>query len=221
MSETLLETAQNPTEAVTSTATATETATAVTATAETQQQTTSTEQPAAAAETAQATETAHATGAPEKYEFTAPEGKAYDPQVLTAFEGAARAANLPQDAAQKMVDAMLPVLAARQTEQVAAIHKEWADTVLADAEIGGAVGSDQFKQKMGVAKKFVTAFDQDGAFGKLLEDTGLGNHPAVLRVLYRAGKAISEDTFVGRGRGGSEGAAPSPLDVLYPTNKKD
>lgn len=158
-------------------------------------------------------------GAPEKYEFKAPEGQSYDPKVLTAFESAARTANLTQDAAQKLIESMAPALAARQAEQVGEIHKQWADAVLADKEIGGEPTSDAFKQKMGVAQKFVKQFDQDGALGKLLEDTGFGSHPAVLRVLYRAGKAISEDTFVGRGNRDS-GPAVDPLAALYPTTVK-
>ena len=31
---------------------------------------------------------------------------------------------------------------------------------------------------------------------RVLEESGLGNHPEVIRVFYRAGKAISEDRFV-------------------------
>ena len=51
---------------------------------------------------------------------------------------------------------------------------------------------------------------------QVLTKSGLGNHPAVIRLLLRAGKAISEDTIIGGDA--PSNAAKSHADVLYPDN---
>jgi hypothetical protein len=169
--------------------------------------------PAATTEAAESTESAEAKPQVKPaYAFVAPEGKAYDPNILTAFEASAKEANLTQEAAQKLLDTMSPKIAERQQEQVLAINKEWLETSKADKEYGG----DALDVNLGVAKK---ALDKFGTpeLAKLLGTTGLGNHPEIIRAFYRAGKAISEDTFVG-------GAAPAgkttnAAAILYDNTK--
>ena len=48
----------------------------------------------------------------------------------------------------------------------------------------------------------------------LLDSTGMGNHPEVVRLALKIGKAISEDTIV-RGRNTPSGGAKDPASVLY------
>lgn len=192
-------------------------ATAGSGTGETQQtQTTQTQTVTTAEASKTATETAAKTetiGAPEKYTFTAPTGTEYDPEVLEAFSGAAKEANLSQDAAQKLIEKMAPAIAARQVDQVQAIHKEWLDSSSADKEFGG----EKLVENLGVARK---ALDNFGTpeLRTLLDETGLGNHPEVIRFMFRAGKAISEDKFVGGTAAGKSG--PSPASVLYDKTEK-
>ena len=206
-------TATNPTEASASTeASATLLATASGDAGEKQQTQTVQTQAAPAAEASAALakpgiETTSA-AAPEKYEFKAPEGLEYDPEILGAFTEAAKEAKLSQDAAQQLIEKMAPAITARQADQVKAIHKEWQDASSADKEFGG----EKLAENLGVARK---ALDNLATpeLRTLLEETGLGNHPEVIRLLFRAGKAISEDKFVGgrpTGSGGKSAAA-----VLY------
>jgi hypothetical protein len=213
-------TATNPTEASASTeASTTAAATAATLLDNTQQtQTTETpaattvETPAAAATT---TETPVTPGVPEKYEFRAPEGTEYDPEILESFSGAAKEAGLTQDAAQKLIEKMAPAIAARQVDQVQAIHKEWLDASSADTEFGG----EKLAENLGVARKALETFGSSD-LRKLLDETGLGNHPEVIRFMFRAGKAISGDRFVGGSPAGTGKA--NPANVLYdktPTQK--
>ena len=146
---------------------------------------------------------------PEVYVFTAPDGKVYDPQVLEAFSGAAKESGLTQDAAQKLLETMAPALAERQAEQVKAIHAEWVNAATADKEFGG----DKLAQNLGVARKALDTFGTP-ELRALLDTPGMGNHPEVIRMLYRAGKAISEDTFV-------SGRANNPQDSarsFYPNS---
>ena len=142
-------------------------------------------------------------GAPEKYEFNdkvadAPE--VLDPDVLTAFGEVAKELDLPQEAAQKVIDKVAPVMQAQQAKMVEQVKVDWANDAKADQEFGG----ENLNANLEVAKSSLKAFGTD-ALKSLLQESGLGNHPEVIRFMYRAGKAISEDSYVGN----SEGANPS------------
>lgn len=137
-------------------------------------------------------------GAPEQYEWAAPEGVTLDESVMGSLSEVAKELNLSQDAAQKLVDKMAPAMAQRQAAQVQAMQAEWRESSSGDAEFGGA----KLAENMAVAKKALDAFATP-EFRQLLEQTGMGNHPEVIRTFYRAGKAISEDGLV-------SGSAPKP-----------
>lgn len=142
-----------------------------------------------------------AQGAPEKYEFKAPDGREFDAEVLNNFSEVAKELNLTQDAAQKLLDKMGPIVEQRQIQQIEQVRTQWADASRTDKEFGG----EKLSENLAVAKK---ALDQFGTpeLRTLLNESGLGNHPDVIRFMYRAGKAISEDRYVGGdiGRGGGK-----------------
>lgn len=147
-------------------------------------------------------------GAPEKYEFKAPEGREFDAEVLTVFSEVAKELNLSQKAAQKILDKVGPTIEARQVEQAQALRQEWADTSKADKEFGG----DKLAENLSVAKK---ALDQFGnpELRSLLEESGLGNHPEIIRFMFKAGQALSEDSYVGPSPGG-KGALPKDFNSM-------
>lgn len=184
--------------------TPTETQAATAAEGEGQQQSTE-GQPAAEG---QKTEEAKPDGAPEKYEFDGADE--LDSEVLGQFSEVAKELNLTQDAAQKVLDKMGPAIAARQTEQLQVARTEWADSAKSDQEFGG----EKLQENLAVAKKALDAYGSD-ELRTLLNDSGLGNHPEVIRLLYRAGKATSEDGFVKGGKGVSQ---PSDPRRLYPNS---
>jgi hypothetical protein len=150
---------------------------------------------------------------PEKYEFTPPEGTQLNPEVISKFEGVARELGLSQDAAQKVVDAMAPQLAAAQTAQFESIKTGWADSARTDKEFGG----DKLPENLAVAKKALDTFGTP-ELRTLLNDTGLGNHPEIIRAFYRAGQKISGSNFVPGGA--SSSSDKSAAAVLYPTQAK-
>jgi hypothetical protein len=139
-------------------------------------------------------------GAPEKYEFKAPEGKEFDAEIIGNFSEIAKELNLTQDAAQKLVESMGPKIAERQLAQVEAIRNEWAQQSQVDKEFGG----DKLNENMAVAKKALDSFGTP-ELRTLLVQSGLGNNPEVIRFMFRAGKAISEDTFVRSSAGANSG----------------
>jgi len=172
----------------------------------------------AAAEQAKADEAAaaaKAAGAPEKYEaFKAPEGATLDAGVMSQFEEAARELNLPQDAAQKMVDKMAPIMAARQAEQLQTMRTEWETQSKSDKEFGG----EQLSANMAHAQKAMTQFATP-ELKSLLNESGLGNHPELIRFMVRAGKALGEDKIVNGGESNTGNSSRTAAEVLYPSTK--
>ena len=163
-------------------------------------------------------------GAPENYEFNTQVADApdeLDPEVLTAFGDVAKELDLPQEAAQKVLDKVAPVLQRRQAQAVEEVKVEWANEAKADQEFGG----ESLESNLTVAKSALDTFGTD-ALKSLLSESGLGNHPEVIRFMYRAGKAISEDSYVGNSLGANAKGNSMPRDfngianALYSNQQK-
>lgn len=130
-------------------------------------------------------------GAPEKYEFKAPEGRNFDNEVIASFSEIAKELNLTQESAQKMLDKVGSKMAERQAQHLAAMSQEWAESSQSDGEFGG----EKISANLAIAKKALDAFGTP-ELRSLLNESGLGNHPELIRFFYRAGKSISEDQYV-------------------------
>lgn len=77
-------------------------------------------------------------------------------------------------------------------DAIATTRKAWADASLADTEIGGT--AENLARSRAVSAK---AIDHFGGveFRKFLDETGLGNHPQMIRTMRKVGEEISESTF--------------------------
>jgi len=168
-------------------------------------------QPAAegAADTGKTEEAKKPEGAPEKYEFANTDQ--LDSAVLNQFSEVARDLNLSQEAAQQVLDKMGPVIASRQSEQLEQARNQWAEDAKADKEFGG----EKLQENLSYAKKAMETFATP-ELRALLNESGLGNHPEIIRVFVRAGKAISEDRLV-TGAQGTTASASDPKR-LYPNS---
>lgn len=152
---------------------------------------------------------------PEKYEFKAPEGMALDPELTGELEGVARGLELSQEQAQQVADLGVKLaqkFQAKQLEIVQQARTDWANQTRADAEIGGA----NVAQNVATAEKALTAFGTP-ELRALLKESGIGNHPEVIRAFYRVGKAISEDRVVTGRVGTPPEARRDAAAVLYGT----
>ena len=149
-----------------------------------------------------------AEGAPEKYEFKAPEGQEFDAEIIGSFSEIAKELNLTQEAAQKLLDTMGPRIAERQMGQLEAIRNDWAQASQTDKEFGG----DKLQENLAVAKKALDSFGTP-ELRALLNESGLGNNPEVIRFMYRAGKSISEDTYVGNSTGAGVKGQPKDFNA--------
>lgn len=130
---------------------------------------------------------------PEKYEFKMPEGVDLDTAAADEFSAIAKELKLSQADAQRIADVATKMQQKQAEAQVATV-KGWADQCKTDKEFGG----DNLEQNMSVARKAIDTFGSP-ELKALLNTSGLGNHPEVVRFAFKAGKAISEDTFVKAG----------------------
>lgn len=162
------------------------------------------------AETEEAASKPAERAAPEKYEFKLPEGA--DPKAVAEFEAMARELKMPQEEAQLLMDKLAPTMEARYAqrtaEAVAKASADWTAASQADKEFGG----DKLTESLALGEKALAAFGTP-ELRQMLVDSKLGNHPEVIRFMVRAGKALSEDTFVA---GGKPVAAKDAASVLYP-----
>lgn len=127
---------------------------------------------------------------PESYEFTMPEGVALDKTAAEEFTAIAKELKLNQADAQKVADVGAK-MAQRQAEAHATLVESWVEQVKSDKEIGG----DKLAENLAVARKAIDTFGTP-ELKDVLNATGFGNHPAVIKAFYKAGMAISGDRFV-------------------------
>ena len=208
---------QANTEAATTAATAAQTTTTTTAAeSTTTAATTATSPPpppAAAAATSPPPPPVAPAGAPEKYEFAQVEGITFGDGVLGKFGEVAKALNLTQENAQRVLSEVGPAIAAQQATMMKSQVQEWETQAKADKEIGG----EQFDANVALAKKGLDAY-----FGKdfvaWLNQTGLGNHPELIRGMMKVGKLVSEDRVLTGGSGAQQQGEKSAAERLYGTS---
>jgi len=153
--------------------------------------------------------------APEKYEVKLPEGQEIDQNLLDSITPVLQKHNISQEAFNELVDIYAPRIQAMQEDfskeslKVFEEQKsEWKTETL--KELG-----DNVKTDLSFAAKARDKFG-DEAFVEILEDSGLGNHPAVVRFLSKIGKVISDDRFVD-GKSTGTPSQDTVLKQMYPT----
>lgn len=151
--------------------------------------------------------------APVEYDFKAPEGTTLNEEVIGEFKELAKEKNLPPEEAQKFVDLGVKAIQqaqARQAEALAQAQAKWAEDSRADKEFGG----DALEANLSVAKRALDTFGSP-ELKKMLTESGLGNHPEIIRAFTRVGKAISEDKLV---PGSTKPAGSKTAEqLLYPS----
>lgn len=179
------------------------------------------------------TEAAPAGTIPEKYDLKVPDGATVDADFVTRTAATARALGLTNEAGQKLLDAQIAELATARTAAIEAGKAEqlkamqpggaiwaeqeaaWRAKALTDAEIGGS--PEKLQANVDLAVKVVNRFAPDEA-KQFFTDSGLGSHPALVRMFARIGKAMSEATLTAPGAGASAATtADARLAKMYPT----
>jgi len=178
-----------------------------TETTEASQPTESTESDAASKEEGQ--EETEVAGAPEEYTtFDLPENFDMNNDTLAEYHTFAKENGLTQEQAQRGVDMVAQMKEAEMNQWVEQ-QKSWVEQAKADTEYG----NDKFDESISVAVKARDSFGTS-EFNEMLDSSGLGNHPEMIRFLHRVGKAISEDSVV---VGGTTTSQLTREAVLYPS----
>ncbi len=156
-------------------------------------------------------------GAPEAYEdFTFSEGVKVDAEAVETFKTLAKEHNLSQADAQKFADLGGKLSQQWETklqDSMKAARTEWVNQAKTDKEFGG----DKLNENLAVAKKGLDTFGTP-ELRQLLNESGFGDHPEVIRVFHRIGKAISEDSKLVTGNIPTAGKTPD--QILYPNQSK-
>ncbi len=142
-------------------------------------------------------------------DFTMPEGVEMDADLSGELKGLANEYKLDQDGAQKFAD-LGAKLMQKQSSALADSVAQWAVDTKADKEIGG----DGFDENLAIAAKARDAFGTP-ELTELLDGSGLGNHPEMVRWFVRVGKAIGEDRLVA-GNVSTTAAEATHEKRLYP-----
>ena len=88
----------------------------------------------------------------------------------------------------------------------------WANEAKADPEIGG----DKFDANIATAMKAIETFGSED-LTNILNESGLGSHPAVIKFAVKAGQALSEGSILGASK---PGGGMNLADALYGKNSK-
>jgi len=152
-------------------------------------------------------------GAPATYaDFKLPEGMDMDQEALEAAMPLFKEMKASQETAQKVVN-----VASQMVEKVLAKQQTaWTDRVAEwtkDAENDDEYGKASYDKSIMIARSAMRTVGGPN-LAKALEETGTGNHPELIRVFYRLGKAIGEDglDFGSVNSGGQKSLA----DRLFP-----
>lgn len=133
---------------------------------------------------------------PEKYDVKLPEGAVLEPEIVEATLELAKKVKLTNEQAQALVELRnQDRIAFMETQQKAfdQLVDSWAQQARADPEIVGE-RKDQFDATVAVSRLALDRFASP-TLRKMLHDTGYGNHPEVIKLFARIGKAMKEDAF--------------------------
>ena len=141
----------------------------------------------------QQNDTGEAKTSPESYVLDLPNFQG-SPEDLAFVTEMAQQSGLPAKEASEFL---------RRSEIYQTILQEktaeaWAEASRNDPEFGG----ERFDANLAVAKRGYDMFATD-ELKSILEQTGYGNHPEVLRVFHKIGKMMGEDNIVGGGASSS------------------
>lgn len=182
------------------------------ASSETAETTTEAAETTATEATSETTETTEAetVDGPIEYTFELPEGISMADETLEGLKSLAGDLKLDQAGADKVKDLgveMLKKWETANTEALETMKSDWADSAKADEEIGGAKFDENLAGARSAMEKFATP-----ELKTFLNESGLGNHPEMIRLFWKLNAQISDDALV------AGDAAPVPktrAEVLF------
>lgn len=150
-----------------------------------------------------------------KYDLKLPEGTLLTQAEVDKIVSFAKDQGLSQESAQKLVEREHEILANykdNQEQQFEQMREQWFKQVEGDKELGG----DNLKATAEMARRALDKFAPD-SLKKFFAESPYGNHPDVIRMFSKIGKAMQDDKIVLSGTQSSPSL--SPIDILYDNSK--
>jgi hypothetical protein len=153
---------------------------------------------------------------PEKYELKPPEGMNLDEKAVELFAPVFKEIGLSQDQAQKLVDTYGPYfqqqLEAQRTESLKGFKdmvSEWGEQ--SKKELGA-----DYAKKLSVVSKVI---DKSGVKGirELMNETGIGNNPTMIKFMLWVGEQFSQDTLADSQNKRTDSSPEALAKKMYPT----
>ena len=134
--------------------------------------------------------------APESYELEMPEGYELDTETLEAVTPMLKEMGATTEQAQALADIMVKKMTAQRNAECDAFSetvKSWKEETLNDPEIGGR----NLDKNLSSVAKVIDKYAEDGAaVRQMLDDSGLGNHPAFVKMMVRVAQSLDTDKWV-------------------------
>lgn len=159
--------------------------------------------------------------------FKVPENVTLDKEPLDAFTkilGEIETGKLDHAGMQSKGQALIDLATKATTDSITRLNdyyvqfhenqkKEWFNSFKSDPDMGG----DKLDATVGALRDAVETYagneKQVAEFRQLMKDTGVGNHPAVTRLIYNMQQKINKYTTEGDGQRMVPGAKPAPSKV--------
>lgn len=149
------------------------------------------------------------------FELNLPESSVLTKTDLERIVADAKARGLSKEEAQKLVERdseTVKSYVSRQDEAYKRAQVEWLEKTKSDKELGG----ENLQKTADHAKRVLDRFGSQ-ELKDALNETGLGNHPELIRVFARIGKLMANDSLVAGQN--SSGEKKSIANLLYGEGK--
>lgn len=154
---------------------------------------------------------------PEAYDIKAVDGYEVTPELMDSLSPLLKELKIPQAGAQKLADLHMSVMQQQASEASAArkqVISGWTESIKKDPEFGGA----RFNENMGLARRGLQAvMPKDAGAAKelteLLNGSGMGNHPEIIKAFARVGKMVKEDSALSGTAGGT--VSDDPVELMF------
>lgn len=171
-------------------------------------------------ETAETTEEA-APEVPETYELETPEGfEKLDEETVAAATPVFKELGLTNEQANKLVPVAgafaKRIIETRDQQLLGTIleqRKTWLTDAKADQEIGGQNWDASIRESARALDNL--GFPKGSPLRVALDESGFGNHPELIRLMSRVGKAIGEDSDFVRSDAGAAVKPKSDAELFY------
>ena len=111
-----------------------------------------------------------------------------DPKVLARFKEMSQEFGIDDQQRQRIVDEMGPIMAERQAAMLTEARAGWVEQIKADSEFNDSRG---FDANLTTARSVLKTFGSN-ELSELLNESGLGDHPAMVKFALRVGRRLEE-----------------------------